>query len=61
MKCVECESFRILYEPIKGYDSGLAKCDKHDMVAEFTSRRKLNRLVCVEDGGCQGEHDADRM
>lgn len=53
-RCVGCESFRILYEPIKDpqggcWDSGLARCDKHDLVCDFTSARKLNRLVCVEE------------
>lgn len=54
MKCVECPHFRIAYEPIKaadgGYwDLGLAECKKHDLVTDFTTRRKLNRLECVED------------
>lgn len=52
MKCVECPYFKIAYEPIKadrGYwDLGRAECKKHDLITDFASRNKLNRLECVD-------------
>ena len=53
MKCVDCPQFWIAYNPLKVgrdvYDSGLAICGKHNLEVEFTSRKKLNTLDCVED------------
>lgn len=53
MKCVDCPEFRIAYNPIKFgrnvYDSGLAICGKHNLEVEFTSRKRLNTLDCVEE------------
>lgn len=69
MKCADCEYFRILYEPIKTgkdiWDSGLAECKKHDLVVDFTSRRKINALMCVEECDtneihCFGHKDWER-
>ena len=50
-KCINCEHFKICQQPIKDYDTGLAKCKKHDLYVEFYSERKLNRLECVEQDG----------
>lgn len=52
IKCTECEHFEILYPPIEHYDSGMAKCKKHNLTVDWISRRTLNRLVCVEDKEC---------
>lgn len=49
MKCKKCKHFKVVYQPMMPYDSGLAKCEKHDLVCDFTSERKLNRLTCVEE------------
>lgn len=48
MKCTDCPHFKIRYRPIKGWDSGMAACEKHDLVCEYMSTRQLNRLECVE-------------
>ena len=54
MKCRNCEHFHVRYQPLKVggecYDSGMAECKKYDLVVDFTSTRKLNRLECVDDG-----------
>ena len=51
-KCWECPHFKILYEPLHGigelYDSGRAKCKKHDLIVDFLDHRKLKKLECVE-------------
>lgn len=49
MKCKDCEHFEIGYPPMMPYDSGLAVCKKHNLVCDYTSNRKLNRLTCVEE------------
>ena len=48
MKCNECEHFKVLYPPLENnYDSGMAKCEKYDLVVDWFSKQKLNKLVCV--------------
>ena len=53
MKCMECPHFHIMYGPIRvercTCDTGLAKCEKYDLVVDFLSERKLNRLTCVDE------------
>ena len=34
------------------YDSGLAKCRKHDLYVEWLKKRELNKMVCVEEKEC---------
>lgn len=46
--CKDCEHFKITEEP-DGWNWGRAVCQKHDLVVDFRSRRKINRLTCVED------------
>ena len=48
-KCKECEDFKIAYQPMMPFDTGLAVCKKHNLECDFSSQRKLNRLVCVEE------------
>ena len=52
MKCKDCPHFKILYDPIgkamEIWDFGKAKCEKHDLYVDFASKRKLNKLECVE-------------
>ena len=50
-KCSECEHFEIQYPPMGFYDSGMAKCKKHDLVVDYFSKQKLNKLTCVEEEG----------
>lgn len=54
--CKDCKDFRIVAEPIKAdgciWDLGQAKCEKYNMVVDFTDHRKLNKLECV-----RGEQD----
>ena len=53
MKCVDCTHFRILYDPIGKatdiWDFGRAKCKKYDLIVDFASKRKLNKLECWEE------------
>ena len=57
MRCVDCEHFKIMCDPIRGnikgvpgfWDFGHAKCMKHNLVVDFASRKKLNKLQCVEE------------
>ena len=49
MNCIECEHFKILYPPMGHYDSGMAKCEKHDLIVEYISKQKLKKLICVEE------------
>ncbi len=49
MRCLNCEHFKIAYQPMMPWDMGLAECKKHDLECDFSSKRKLNRLVCVEE------------
>ena len=48
-KCSECEHFEIQYPPMGFYDSGMAKCEKHDLVVDYFGKQKLNKLTCVEE------------
>ncbi|MBO5970719.1 MAG: hypothetical protein J6S14_19775 [Clostridia bacterium] len=52
MKCIDCPAFKVAYEPIKadnGYwDLGRAVCEKHNLITDFATRRKLNSLECWE-------------
>lgn len=53
MKCADCPHFKILYGPIgkrtEIWDFGKAKCEKHDLYVDFASKRKLNKLECLEE------------
>jgi hypothetical protein len=54
MKCLDCVHFRIRQEPIRSgggipLDFGMAECDKYNLVVDFASHRKLNKLECVDD------------
>lgn len=59
MKCTECPHFKILYDPIgegmEIWGLGRAKCEKNDLYVDFSSKRKLNKLECVE--GVYGRTD----
>ena len=48
MKCSECEYFKILHKPF-GYECGSAKCKKYDLVVDFISKQKLDKLTCVKE------------
>lgn len=52
-RCKNCKDFHIRQKPLKlgrdCYDCGLAECKRYDLVVDFTSTQKLNRLTCVED------------
>ena len=48
-KCIDCEYFKIRQQPIKDWDTGLAHCDKHNLSVDFYNKRKLIKLVCVEE------------
>ena len=53
MLCKDCKHFKIEYEPYKSggvcWDTGLAKCEKHDLVTDFITHKKFESLECVEE------------
>lgn len=54
MKCKDCYHFHIRQEPIRDsgsipWDLGMAECDLYNLVIDFASHRKLNKLECVEN------------
>lgn len=65
MKCCDCSFFKIQYDPIGKINTGLwdfgrARCEKHDLIVDFASKRKLKELVCVEEVKPElAEEDAD--
>ena len=55
MICKECEHFKIVQYPLRSggvcWDNGIAKCEKHNLEADFLDMRGVNRLRCVEKEG----------
>lgn len=53
--CKGCKYFKIIQQPLRVgediYDYGMAKCKKHDLVIDFSSMRKVNRLSCADMRG----------
>ena len=55
MRCVDCEHFEIICDPVKTkvpraiWELGQCICKKHKLVNEWLSKRTINRLTCVED------------
>ena len=49
MKCKDCQYFNVICQPMGHYESGQARCLKHDLVVDFFSTQKLNKLTCVEE------------
>jgi len=54
MKCRDCEHFHIRQHPIKAeggayWDLGLAVCEKHKAYVTFATKRKINKLICIEE------------
>lgn len=52
MLCKDCKHFKIDYEPYKIggqlVDWGRASCKKHNLVTDFRSHNKFEKLFCVE-------------
>ena len=48
--CKDCEYFKVICQPMGHYEAGQAECKKHNMIVDFLSTQKLNRLICVEEG-----------
>lgn len=46
--CKDCEHFKIMQQPIKGFDWGMAECTKYDLVVDFADRRKFKWLSCED-------------
>ena len=64
MKCVDCVHFHIRQEPLRDgggipWDFGMAECDLYNLVVDFASHRKLNKLECVWDES--GQSDSSRQ
>ena len=53
MLCKDCKHFKIEYEPYKSggvcWDTGLARCEKHDLVTDFITHKKFKTLKCIEE------------
>lgn len=49
MNCKDCQYFKIAYEPMMPFDMGLAVCTKHNLEVDFADRKKINKLVCIEN------------
>lgn len=65
MKCIDCPHFKILYGPLgKGpdiWDFGRAKCEKYDAYVDFASKRKLNKMECIQKSVIWGGISAERV
>lgn len=52
MKCRDCEYFHIRQEPLRTpgtlWDLGLAECKKYNLVVDFATHGKLDKLECVK-------------
>ena len=65
MKCKGCYHFHIRQEPLRDsgggipWDFGMAECDLYNLVVDFASHRKLNKLECVWDES--GQSDSSRQ
>lgn len=46
--CKDCKHFKIMQQPIKGFDWGMAECTKYDLVVDFADRRKFKWLSCED-------------
>lgn len=53
MKCIQCKYFKIICQPLGKYECGIARCEKHDLVVDWFSKQKLNKLVCKEKEGAE--------
>lgn len=60
MKCKDCPYFHIRQRPIKGWDMGLAERQKHGLVVDFVTMRKVNGLECVEGNGEDRQEQAKK-
>ena len=53
MFCKQCDHFKIQCEPqiIGGqcWDFGQAICQKHNLITDFKTHNKLEKLKCIED------------
>ena len=59
MRCKDCKHFKIEYEPYKSggvcWDTGLARCMKHDLVTDFITHKKFETLECIENESGQSD------
>jgi hypothetical protein len=54
-KCKDCEHFHIICQPMEHYEAGQAECKKHNLITDFFSTQKINRLTCIEEGSEKNE------
>ena len=54
-KCKDCEHFHIICQPMEHYEAGQAECRKYNLITDFFSTQKINRLTCIEEGSEQNE------
>lgn len=48
-KCIECEHFHVICQPMEHYEAGQAECKKHNLITDYFSKQKLNNLICIEE------------
>lgn len=48
-KCKDCPHFHLGYKPMMPYETGVARCDKHNLIVEYADMHKINRLTCWEE------------
>lgn len=46
--CKDCEYFHIRCEYKNPYEWGEAVCEKHNLITDFRSKKKLKTLSCIE-------------
>lgn len=56
-KCKDCDHFHIICQPMEHYEAGQAECRKYNLITDFFSTQKINRLTCIEEGSEQNETD----
>lgn len=61
MNCYECPHFRVQTEPAPPYDFGHAVCEKHNLITDFLSKRKLKWLRCVEGEGGENRNGLQEL
>ena len=56
--CNDCQYFKIIINPVRAdgelFELGQARCEKYNMVVDYTNNRKLNNLECVRYGEQDG-------
>ena len=59
MNCDKCSYFKILYEPLRDtgglIDMGRARCEKYDLIKDFSNHGQFKRLICPDKAKARDE------